>query len=63
MILQPTMKLRWLNRPIEFDMINSEKVLQQWWQEINSPNGVWKDIEVVDLKYPLTPDECFKKEE
>lgn len=61
MILQPTMKLRWIDRSVLPPNGGYERVLQQWWQDINSEYGEWKDVEVVDLRHPLTPDECFKK--
>jgi len=50
MILQPTMRLRWIDREISFQYgtVGTERVLQQWWQEVNGESGEWRDIEFVE---------------
>lgn len=49
MILQPTMKLRWIMKDIPIDEFHGrrEKVLQQWWQSMDSEEGEWRDIELI----------------
>lgn len=41
---EPTCKLRWTNHPIQGNINN--KILEQWWQELNSPNGEWREVEI-----------------
>ena len=46
-VFTPTYILRWKVKPIEFDMINTRKVLQQMWQGDMGEQD-WRDIETVE---------------
>lgn len=50
-VMEPTCKLRFVIKNIPVPMQGTEKmnqsvrVLQQWWRDINTHEGEWRDVE------------------
>jgi len=41
--MTPTNRLRWIDRIIGH-FVASERVLQQWWQDVQTGDGEWRDV-------------------